>query len=369
VAPSWRLAAGDVAPLARGARLLGAGGGGDPRLFALLAERALAAVPVTVAAPSSLDPDGLVLASALLGSPSILGELLPSGEEFVRAFRGLERHLDRRAVAVMGLETAGVNVFPPILVAAALGLPLLDLDGMGRAFPRLDHTILHARGVAAGPLAVTGAGGELVIVDVEDAARAERLARVSLAALGGWAGCACFPARVAVARAGGLAGSLRRALALGRAAAGAADAEELAARLGGRLLAQGRVLALRDDGGRRGPRAAALVEPADAPGGTLRLEYQSEYLLAARDGEPIAATPDLLVVVGGHDLVPIACEALRRGDEVAVILLPADPAWHAPAALALAGPAAFGYAAVPSPPPAALAREAASGSAAGQSAA
>jgi len=298
---------------------------------------------VTVADPSDLAPGGLVVAIAMLGAPAITAELLFEGTEFVRALRGLERHLHDRAVAVMGLETAGVNVFPPLVVAAALRLPLLDLDGMGRAFPRLEQTVLHARGAHGGPMVGAGVTGELVAFDVTDAARAEALARGCLAALGGWAAHACYPMTVAAAAERALHGSLARARWLGEALGAAANAEDLAARIDARLLGAGRVIAVdRDEGATAA--GNVLIEPTDRPGSTLRLDAQTEYLLATVDGEPVAATPDLIVVVAAHGLSPIACDEIRRGDDVAVLLLAADPAWHEAACLALAGPAAFGYA-------------------------
>jgi DUF917 family protein len=339
----WELRSDDIEDLARGARLMGGGGGGEPRALALMTASALAAAgPVTVADPSAPPQDGLVAAVAMIGSPAILGELLPEGTEFVRALDGLARHLGARPVAVMGLEAAGVNLFPPLLVASALGLPVLDFDGMGRAFARLDQTMFHARGCDAGPMVVTAASGELLLIDVAGAAGAERLARVALAALGGWAGLAGFPMTVADARRTALHGGLARALALGRAADGAQAGAELARRTGARLLGEGRVFAIeRFDV--HGPHGWALLEPFADRGSTLRLEFQTEYLVAALDGAVIGSTPDVIVVAGVHGLAPIATEDLRRGDEVAVLALDVDVAWEAPGARELVEPAAFGY--------------------------
>jgi DUF917 family protein len=340
---SPELTCADLDALARGAELLGGGGGGDPLRWSLLTRQVLGGGSVSLVEPESLAGDGLVIAAAMIGAPAIMAEYLPGGGEFVRAFQALERRVGSPAVGVMGLEHAGVNVFPPIMVAAVLGLPLLDLDGMGRAYPRLDHTVLHARGARCGPLVSTGVGGELVLIDVDDAVRGEALARACLPALGGWAAHACYPITVAEAARCALRGTLSRALELGRAAEGAADPGDLAQRVGARLLCRGRVISVeRRDA--RGPLGTVLIEPVDEAGSTLRIELQTEYLLATLDGAVVAATPDPIVVVDGHGLAPIDCEQIRRGNDVAVLVLPADPAWREPAAMALAGPEAFGYA-------------------------
>jgi DUF917 family protein len=341
---SRELTASDLDALARGAELLGGGGGGDPLRWSVLTRRVLAGGSVALVEPESLPGDGRVIAAAMIGAPAIMAEYLPGGGEFVRAFQALERAVGEEAVAVMGLEHAGVNAFPPIMVAAVLGLPLLDLDGMGRAFPRLDHTLLHARGARCGPLVSTGVAGELVLIDVEDAVRGEALARACLPALGGWAAHACYPVTVEEAARCALRGTLSRALALGEAVVGASDPADLAGRIGATLLGRGRVISVeRRDA--RGPLGTVLIEPTDDAGSTLRVELQTEYLLATLDGSVVAATPDPIVVVDGHSLAPINCEQVRRGNDVAVLVLPADPAWREPAALALAGPEAFGYAA------------------------
>ena len=98
-----------------------------------------------------------------------------------------------------------------------------------------------------------------------------------------------------------------------------------------------------------GPRGWALVEPADDTAATLRIEFQTEYLVAALDGEVIATTPDLIVVAAVHGLSPIDCEDLRRGDEVVVLALDVDPAWKEPRALELVDAAAYGYPAAAHP--------------------
>lgn len=44
---------------------------------------------------------------------------------------------DAGIVALMSAEIGGSNAMEPLCVAASLGVPVLDCDGMGRAFPEL----------------------------------------------------------------------------------------------------------------------------------------------------------------------------------------------------------------------------------------
>lgn len=338
----WQLEREHVQALARGAQLLGAGGGGDPRFFAILAGERLRATPVTVVDADRLPQDGLVVTVAMLGSPLMMGERIPEGGEFVTAVDRLAVHLGEEPVAVMPLEAAGVNVFPPLLVAAELGLPVLDIDGMGRAFPRLDQTTFCAFGQRATPMTVTGSPNEVLLIDVADSLQAERLARVSLTTLGGWGVVASFPMTVAAARRTGLHGGLRRSLQVGRLAATTTEPRQLIARLGGQPIAEGRVLTV-DRSDDHGPCGSAVVEPGADRASTLRLDFQNEYLVATLDGVVAAVTPDLIVVLSRHGLTPIGCDALRRGDDVVVFWMPVDALWQQREARRLVDAAAFGY--------------------------
>lgn len=44
---------------------------------------------------------------------------------------------NRRVVGILCAEVGGMNSLEPLQVSATLGLPALDADGMGRAFPML----------------------------------------------------------------------------------------------------------------------------------------------------------------------------------------------------------------------------------------
>lgn len=73
------------------------------------------------------------------------------------------------------------------------------------------------------------------------------------------------------------------------------------------------------------------------------LGFQNEHLLATRDGETVATTPDLICVLNTDTGDPVTTEGLRYGLRVSVLAAPCDPRWTTPGGLALAGPRYFGY--------------------------
>ncbi len=80
---SWTITPAHIDGLARGAAVLGTGGGGDPYIGALLARQALVSGDVTVVGLDEVPDDALVLFVAMMGAPTVMVERLPSLAEVV----------------------------------------------------------------------------------------------------------------------------------------------------------------------------------------------------------------------------------------------------------------------------------------------
>jgi DUF917 family protein len=339
---------GDVADLAAGATLLGSGGGGDTQNAAATVRRVLDHHgPVRLLSPADLDPGAWVVPVAAIGATTVMIERLPGETEFTAAVRALERHLGIAVTALHGLESAGVNALLPVAAAAWLGLPLVDADGMGRAFPRIDQTVFTLAGLPTAPLALAEPSGAELLITGVDGAGAERLARAALPALGGWAASALCVMRATDSRRHALPGTISRALRLGRALRRGqrdpAERDRLLAGMAVRRLFTGTVLEVRQ----RGRDTAALsgtvtIEHAHSPRRTLRLEMADEYLLALDDGAVTAHVPEIIVMLHARTWYPISTERVAPGRHVDVLSLPAPPALRTPAAARLVGPPAFG---------------------------
>ena len=48
-----------------------------------------------------------------------------------------EENKQMNVAALMNVEIGGLNSMEPLILGAELGIPVLDADGMGRAFPEL----------------------------------------------------------------------------------------------------------------------------------------------------------------------------------------------------------------------------------------
>ncbi|HEY2436477.1 MAG TPA: DUF917 domain-containing protein, partial [Solirubrobacteraceae bacterium] len=233
-----------------------------------------------------------------------------------------------------------VNGMVPATWAARAGLPLLDADGAGRSFPGFQQRAMHVAGVPASPVVLTDGRDNVLVIHSAEDDRAARLARNAAAGLGGVCAAAGYAMTAGRARTAVIAGSLSRAVALGRAIESRGHPvgpPRLAEALDGRVLIEGRVTEFE--------RSSVTIDgTAGDAGRQMRIELQGGFVIALEDGEVRASVPDLIAVLRADTAAPVASETLRRGERVVVFAAPAHDVWRTARGLAVAGPEAFGYA-------------------------
>ena len=144
----------EIEDIALGAAVLGTGGGGDPYIGKLMAVQSIRECgPVQMVSAHEIDDDAQVAMAAMMGAPTVMVEKLPSGKEVVDAFRALQAYLGRRIDYTTSAEAGGLNSTIPFTVAARLNIPIVDADGMGRAFPELQMVTPTMYGISATPMA------------------------------------------------------------------------------------------------------------------------------------------------------------------------------------------------------------------------
>jgi DUF917 family protein len=341
--------AGNAADLALGAAVLGSGGGGDTRLGAAAIAAALGPSGAVDLVPTgNLGPDAWVAAVASVGATSVMLERLPSGDEFVTAVQALQRHAGVRLDAILGLEAAGANALVAVLCARWLDLPLIDADGMGRAFPGIEQTVFTAAGISATPLVLANSTADTMIIEAGSNASVERLARAALPALGGWAATAGYLMRGSECADHAIHGTFSRALGIGVAIRRAqlGDAVPLIREAGGHLLFEGLVTEVRQRTSHR-PGTVTLEHRGDRKR-VLRIELADELLLAIEDGEVVAAVPDIICALDSRRLTAVGADGITTGQELDIWRFAAPDAWSRSPGAALVSLPAFGLAAVES---------------------
>lgn len=333
---------------ALGCGILGAGGGGETRTATLIARETIRRYgPVKVIGIGEVPSDSLIMPCGLIGAPTVSLEKIPSGSEGDRLIDEMQRLLGRPVSALMCMELAGSNGLYPLIWAARHGLPVVDADGVGRAFPQLQLMSMSIAQIDVAPVVLTDERDLLVTLGgALDVEWAERLARSIAVAFGGRANIALFPMRPEVAAGCTIGGSLSLAVRLG-AALSDPDTDPLV-RLErdfeATVVLRGHVADVERNTSGGFVRGSMVVEGSGSDGGRLlRIEFQNENLVGIEAGEIVAATPDILSVLDATTGEPIATEEIAYGQRVVVVVIPAAPFWYEPAGMRVAGPAAFGY--------------------------
>lgn len=243
----------------------------------------------------------------------ILCERIGSGKEEAEALAAVEKASAQRATHVSSIEIGGVNSLLPLLAAAQAKLPVVDADGMGRAFPRVPMYLPFAAGgdsaCAVAPVALTNCDGSVhmlygpeayqdgkawnaanVVGPVRSAFDIETAARSSVPALGGVCGIALPPLTGVQARKLLVSGTYTHAFELGRAILKARESGScpVAAAVevgGGRVVFRGTVCKppeMSDGSSGFSAGNVQLSGVGEYEGQVCKLFFQNEFVLAQR---------------------------------------------------------------------------------------
>ena len=332
--------------LARGCAILGTGGGGSVDTGLLSSRRALEeSGPVEVVNLEELADDAIVLPLCGIGAPTVSQEMLDSEDGVIRLAEEVHRVMGRPIGAVMSSEIGGANGIQPVTWASQLGVPLVDADGMGRAFPEVQMVSMNVAGLPVNFIVLADVIGNVTVIRPVNGEWSERLARAVAVASGAHALMADYIVNASEARGAVIDGTVSHAVALGAATTG--ESEPLAALidvLSARHLVTGKIIDIERRTGGGFVRGSVVVEGTGPDRGRLvRVEIQNENLVVLDDGVVLASVPDLITLVDTTSAQAISTESLRYGQRVSVLAWACDPLWRTPRGLEVAGPRAFGY--------------------------
>ena len=340
----------EIEDIALGAALLGAGGGGDPYVGKLVAIGAVKECgPVTLLSPEEVPDDALIIPIAMMGAPTVLAEKAIGGTEYRTLYDTVSGFFGKPVYAFMPMEAGGVNSMLPIAAAARLGLPLVDVDGMGRAFPELQMVTFTIGGGSATPMALVDEKGNASIFRTITNKWTEELARAVTMACGGSVSVSLYPMEGAFMKKYGVHGIVTRSQRLGSAIrkvkeASASTPEEVFLNITeGFKLFKGKISdVLREVRGGFNFGKVLLEGIGECKGRQAYVEFQNENLSATVDGRILATTPDLICLVDTETFYPVPTDALKYGKRVMVVGLPCFPLWRTEEGLKLVGPRYFG---------------------------
>ena len=346
----WLATEDHLESIATGAAILGTGGGGNPYIGRLRAREAMREHgPVTVLAPEELPDDARVVCVGGIGAPTVGIEKLRDLQSY-RALRVIEECTGEKATAMISNEIGGSNSLEPFIPAAIAGLPVVDADGMGRAFPEFQMKTWFVYGVPCCPMALADEKGNIAVVrETVSPLWAERLARSITIQMGCAACYAVAPMSAEQVRRTAIPHTLSLARRLGEAVAkarsrGEDPVEAVLSTCPGQVLFAGKVVDVERRTTAGFARGTLSIDGLDDfRGERMSIDFQNENLIARRNGHVACTVPDLICAVATETGEPITTEVMRYGLRVTVLGFPAPELWTTPEGLAVVGPRAFGY--------------------------
>lgn len=341
---SRKLSVKDLEYLAIGAAVLGTGGGGDPKIGYLMAKQAIEKYgEIDLVSVDELDDDQLVGCVSMMGAPSVSLEKIPNGQEFVHVLETMENLVGKKVTAVYPIEVGGLNSLIPIAAAAALRVPLIDADCMGRAFPELQMVTQTIFGIDNTPMILCDEKLNTIIADVKKPKEMEKFLRSVTMAAGGSAITAEGFVDVKTFKIFGIQDIVSLSYDIGYTIKHSNDPlSDLVNKYNAFHLFDGKItdiLRAYDGGFNKGHVFIDGINNDDK----YEVYVQNENLVAYKNSKPITMVPDLICILDMQTLMPITTEKIKFGQRVTVIAFKADEKWRLEKGIELTGPRAFGY--------------------------
>lgn len=346
-----KLTVDDIEALAIGAWILGTGGGGDP-YHELLNMRQLyrQGHSVTLLDPMYLGDDDIVAVLSNMGAPLVGQERLADPEFALKPVRAMEQHLRRTFDAVMPLEIGGGNGVHPMMVAALTGIPVVDADSMGRAYPEAQMTSFAVAELRCWPLTLSDIrDNEVIIPRAASWKWMERISRKACVEVGSVAATCKAPRTGREVKEHGILYTVTKAIDLGCQVIAARRRHEdpvtaIIEHGRGKQIFTGKVVDVQRRATEGFLRGRALLEGLGSDASAdFTLHFQNEFSVGYRGEDAVVMTPDLICVIDSVSGDGIGTDVLRYGQRVTVVALPAPSVFLTEKGLANVGPRAFGF--------------------------
>lgn len=344
----WIISKKDIPYISLGAKLLSSGGGGETKTVEYLLLSMMKDTDVIIVKTAVEVMDEWIVPVAIVGSTVLFNEDLPSGSEAVETVALHESLTGKKAEAVISIEIGGINGLIPLLVALERNIPIVDGDGMGRAFPKLEMTTFFDSQVSVFPLAAYSKAETLV------ARNNQQLQEVFSSFVlknSGYCHMACFGMVGHQLKAALVPGSLKLSRDIGKAlSTGTIEKKvdllrnlffnsvygELEVVFSGRIFSIDRWFEEEALVG-----SCHLEGQLSFHGKSATIYFQNEFLSIVVSKEKTRTTPDLIIFLHYESGMPISVSDIREGMLVLILVVPAPSVFYTNEMLKLVGPKAF----------------------------
>ncbi|MDQ0272788.1 DUF917 domain-containing protein [Cytobacillus purgationiresistens] len=348
---TWNIKKQDIPAISLGANLLSCGGGGDTTsvealLMSILSEEDVIEVK-TVADLS----DEWVVSVGIMGSTVLFNEDIPSGDEGHQALLTYESVSNKKAGALISIEIGGVNALAPLVIANQTKLPVIDGDGMGRAFPELFMTSFHLAGISLSPVVLKTHDFNMVIDENDDVFKTTEKAKAFTKTNGGHSHTIGYGSTGKRMKTAMLPGTLNLALRLGKIIKRNTDVDEMLSHI--RLAFENSIYGMPKvilrgvvSDVHRWFENEAIIGKLEVDGRSaftnrrIEVEFKNEFI-SIKEDQYICTAPDLILLLNAQSLIPYSVVEVQAGLSVVVLAIPAPNALRTTDMLELVGPKTY----------------------------
>ncbi|MBS7644692.1 MAG: DUF917 domain-containing protein [Candidatus Bathyarchaeia archaeon] len=350
----------DLEDLLVGAKILGAGGGGEVEWAKPLIDEAfengwkfriidIAEIPreemiaIVGAVGGGVEEE---IKKKVDGLPRLRERPEISAENLLSNF------LKRRPYALVPSEIGPGNIILPLYVAAATERCVVDGDCCGRAKPEIAISTTNVMKLPITPLAIaTQFGDNMILTKTVDDFRAEDICRFMAIASGGLCGVARCPNKARDYEKALVRGSISESIRIGSEvrkalSRGGDPVSALIEASSGYRLFTGEVKFFERQ--ERGGFMWGTVNLKGVGGDeahTLKIWFKNEYLISWLDGEPFVTCPDTICIVDAEKGYGLSCwgDDFKSNRRVVVIGRQSHKIWRTEDGVRIFGPRHFGF--------------------------
>jgi len=349
---TWQIRRGDIPILALGAKVLSCGGGGDTKtieglLMSIMRENNLISVKTIFDFENEW-----VVATGIMGSTVLFNEAIPSGQEGIQALKTYETAAQKNVGALISSEIGGVNSLVPLVIAIQTGLPVIDGDGMGRAFPELSMTTFHLSNIPLAPMVLQTHDSNRVIYDSESISFCAELAKEFTVKNGGHAHFLGYGAKGRDMKAAMIPGTLNLILRLGNVLIEEMHANDKVLKLinvfensiyGRPQLIISGVVSEINRWFENETMVGKLIIDGRSSFSNRRaeIEFKNEFI-SIKEDHYLCTTPDLILVLNDENLSPYSVSEIQKGLSVTILGVPSPNVLRTKDMLNEVGPENFG---------------------------
>jgi DUF917 family protein len=316
--------------LVDGAAIFSAGGGGNPEggykiVDALFSQ----GYSVKLVPPSEVPSEARIVNFACVGATTTLEY---DSEAAVKTLKALQEYANFSAFATIPVELGGFNTLAAVDVAARSGIPVVDADGAGRSVPEVHLKVYTIDNIPLAPMVIADlhAKNMVIVKETFDSKAAERIARTLAAE---WNHSAYTARRIltgAQVKTSPIQLSLSKSIQIGKILRKAVEPiRAVLKETGGFKLFEGIV----DSVVRRTEAGFTFTDirlhgTKEYGESTFEFKAKNEVLVAYKNGKLAAIAPDIITPVHPHTGKCITAEKIEKGDDLAILGLPAPKKWR-----------------------------------------